>query len=378
MAGLYIHIPFCVKKCKYCDFRSGESIALAPAYIDALLRELSSVAESRGRMRFDTVFFGGGTPSLLPLGYIERIMGEARGAFEIAADAEITVECNPGAVSEAKLEEYIGCGVNRLSVGLQSSNDAILRAIGRVHTRDDYVSTMLMAHRVGFENVSADVMVGLPEQTQLDCSEALKLASDLGATHISMYMLMLEPGTPLFDEVLGGSVKLPTADETADMQDVGAALLERLGFYRYEISNFAREGYECLHNINYWQNGEYLGLGCAAHSALRSGGTLFRRENIPTAAAYIDAVQAGEPPIERSQASSVEDERFESIMLGLRMTRGIRLAEYSARFGVDFVEANKTVVRELTDEGLMELCGGYARLTPRGLDIQNSVLLRFM
>lgn len=377
MAGLYIHIPFCVKKCSYCDFHSGENISLAPEYLSALADEMRMHAEA-GRMSFDTVYIGGGTPSLLPQGGVAELMDSVRANFDISAEAEISMECNPGTAAKLKMNEYRESGINRLSVGLQTGNDAILAAIGRIHNRNDYIDTMIRAHEAGFENINTDLMYGLPGQDKLDFADSIMLASQFGSAHISAYSLILEPDTPMFDSVLAGETILPDSDDTADMQDMGIETLAGRGYVRYEISNFARPGCECRHNINYWQNGEFLGVGAAAHSALRRDGLLLRRENITSAADYIAAVKGGDLPVLRAYASSAADEEFETIMLALRMTDGLDLARFQDRFGVGFLDKYSDTVAGLITDGLMFVCDGRAALTDRGLDIQNSVLLRFM
>lgn len=378
MAGLYIHIPFCKRKCAYCDFISFAGREDFLPYTAALITEMRLYAPLLKEKRFETVFIGGGTPSLLPAWLVKRILGEARECFSISDGAEITIECNPESVSEAKLSEYLSAGVNRLSIGMQSADNAVLAAIGRLHDREGFLSAFELAKKAGFTNINIDIMHGIQKQTCESYLDSLRLAASLGAAHISSYSLILEEHTPLYEAVSSGKAILPDEDETADMQDAGIELLESLGYHRYEISNFAKSGFECRHNINYWNNGDYLGLGAAAHSALHIRDKWVRFRNHETIEEYVKALGEGKLPLAETQEVEREDEMFECVMMGLRKLEGVSRAEFEARFGIDPVEQYAAAVSAATLDGMMEVTEERMKLTRRGLDFQNEVLLNFM
>lgn len=378
MPGLYIHIPYCKRKCAYCDFVSFANRADHIPYIAALITEMRLYSPLVNSKRFDTVFIGGGTPSLLSAGLVSRILTEARACFDIAKNAEITVECNPESVTEEKLIEYRAAGVDRISIGMQSADDAVLDAIGRLHDTKTFVAAFALAKRAGFTNINVDIMHGLPLETESAYLESVRLAASLGAKHISSYSLILEENTPLYAAVSSGSITLPDDDATADMQDAGIALLESLGYRRYEISNFALDGFECRHNLNYWNNGEYLGVGAAAHSALRINGKWVRFSNKTSVDEYLAFLGENKLPLEETKEIEREDEMFECIMMGLRKTDGVSRAEFEKRFGIDPVEQYACAVSAAVLDGTLEVDQERIRLTRRGLDFQNEVLLNFM
>lgn len=378
MAGLYIHIPYCKKKCRYCDFVSYAGRDDFLAYAAALITEMRLYSPMMRGRSFETVFVGGGTPSLLPAGLLGRIIAEAKQCFSIEPDAEITVECNPESLTELKLLEYSNAGVNRLSIGMQSADDRVLSAIGRIHTAEKFVSAFRLAREAGFKNINVDIMHGLPRQDIESYLASIRLVSELGAEHISSYSLILEPGTPLYDDVFSGKVVLPDEDETADMEDAGFELLESLGYHRYEISNFAKPGFVCHHNINYWNNGDYLGLGVNAHSALHLSGKWVRFANKITIGEYMTDIGRGNLPVAETQEVTREDEMFECIMMGLRKTEGISRSAFKERFGIDPVEQYAAAVSSALLDGNMIVTDERIFLTKRGLDYQNEILLNFM
>lgn len=378
MAGLYIHIPYCKKKCRYCDFVSYAGRDDFLAYAAALITEMRLYSPMMRGRSFETVFVGGGTPSLLPAGLLGRIIAEAKQCFSIEPDAEITVECNPESLTELKLLEYSNAGVNRLSIGMQSADDRVLSAIGRIHTAEKFVSAFRLAREAGFKNINVDIMHGLPRQDIESYLASIRLVSELGAEHISSYSLILEPGTPLYDDVFSGKVVLPDEDETADMEDAGFELLESLGYHRYEISNFAKPGFVCHHNINYWNNGDYLGLGVNAHSALHLSGKWVRFANKITIGEYMTDIGRGNLPVAETQEVTREDEMFECIMMGLRKTEGISRSAFKKRFGIDPVEQYAAAVSSALLDGNMIVTDERIFLTKRGLDYQNEILLNFM
>lgn len=373
MAGLYVHIPFCLQKCRYCDFISFPGMLGAlGAYIDVLGKEIQLKSKPWSDTIFNTVFFGGGTPSLLHHDQLAHILGMLHDYYSIASDAEITVEVNPGTWSRDKAYGYAAAGVNRVSVGLQAWSDARLKRIGRIHTVEDFVQTMVYASDAGIENINVDMMLGLPGQRHSEVSDGINAAVSMGAVHMSVYPLILEEGTRLYEDVMAGRENLPDEDAAFSMQHLAIARLAHHGFKRYEISNFARPGRECLHNVNTWKNGETLGLGLAAHSMRRSGGRWVRRVNPGTLEGYLCEEKDEVTIISR------EEEMFECIMLGLRMTQGIHLASFAMRFGVRLEEYYAEALKEVAAQDLIYQDHSYIRLTQRGMELQNVALMPFL
>ena len=378
MAGLYIHIPYCVKKCDYCDFVSFCENDSIGRYVSALIREIEMTAqETSSRQEFGTVFFGGGTPSLLSGEQMCRIMDALRENFSVSANAECSMECNPGTATAANLRDYRAAGINRLSIGLQSASDALLKRVGRIHTYVQFSDTLRYARDAGFENIGVDVMHGLPGQTQADYLSTLKTVCDTGVTHVSAYALTLAEGTPLDERVSSGETILPDEDDVADMQDAGIEYLESRGYLRYEISNFARPGFECLHNLNYWENGEYLGLGVAAHSAVRLR-QWTRYSNVETLKEYFRLVERGRRPLQETIRLYPADEMFECVMLGLRLVRGVERAAFRERFGADMAQVYPEAMEKLRARGWVEETEERIALNKLGLDLQNEALDLFM
>ncbi|HRX57321.1 MAG TPA: radical SAM family heme chaperone HemW [Eubacteriales bacterium] len=378
MAGLYIHIPYCVKKCDYCDFVSFCENDSIGRYVSALIREIEMTAqETSSRQEFGTVFFGGGTPSLLSGEQMCRIMDALRENFSVPANAECSMECNPGTATAANLRDYRAAGINRLSIGLQSASDALLKRVGRIHTYVQFSDTLRYARDAGFENIGVDVMHGLPGQTQADYLSTLKTVCDTGVTHVSAYALTLAEGTPLDERVSSGETILPDEDDVADMQDAGIEYLESRGYLRYEISNFARPGFECLHNLNYWENGEYLGLGVAAHSAVRLR-QWTRYSNVETLKEYFRLVERGRRPLQETIRLYPADEMFECVMLGLRLVRGVERAAFRERFGADMAQVYPEAMEKLRARGWVEETEERIALNKLGLDLQNEALDFFM
>jgi oxygen-independent coproporphyrinogen-3 oxidase len=378
MPGLYLHIPYCVKKCAYCDFVSFPDDGTIGDYCDALCREMElTVAAGLCDLLFDTVYIGGGTPSLLSGKQMEKLLSTLKTVFPVAEDAEISMESNPGTTTPENLAAYREAGVNRLSVGLQSSCDEILKLIGRIHQYREFERTVQDARDAGFDNINVDVMHGLPGQTEARYLETLKNVCDLDVEHISSYSLILSEDTPLFVRAKKGEVGLPDADCVADMQDAGFDYLAKRGYARYEISNFCKPGKECRHNLNYWNNGEYLGLGVAAHSALRMS-EWTRYANVEDRKEYYRLIGRNRRPVREIIRLYPADELFESVMLGLRMVQGVNRAAFRARFGVDMAEAYPTAMEKLRERGWVRESQTYIALTKKGLDLQNQALQFFM
>jgi len=378
MAGIYVHIPFCVRKCAYCDFVSFPENGVPESYVDALIQEIELV--SRGGeypAAFDTVFFGGGTPSLMTGAQMRRVMDALNTHFPIMEDAERSMELNPGTATSEKLAAYRAAGINRLSIGLQSTHDDLLQSIGRIHTFAQFLDTLSFAREAGFDNINADVIHGLPGQTQERYLDTLKTVCDLAVQHISAYSLILEEDTPLYARVACKEVKLPDEDAVADMQDAGIDYLTSRGYERYEISNFAREGFACRHNLNYWQNGEYLGFGVAAHAVIRRK-RWTRYANVSSLEEYYRLLARKKRPLAETIGLYPADEMFESVMLGLRLVRGVDKAAFRARFGVDIEQAFPVALEKLGKRGWLEPGDTHLALNRRGLDLQNEALQLFM
>ena len=380
MAGIYIHIPFCVSKCRYCDFVSFPcDVDTKKQYVNALIKEMTIAAKEMPDRQYSSVFIGGGTPSTLEVGEIARIMKALSENYDIAPDAEITIEANPGTVDAEKLKEYRECGINRLSMGLQSATPHILKALGRIHTTDDFIKGVELAKAAGFTNINADLMYGLPEQSTEDFLKAIKTAAGTGVKHISAYSLIVEENTPLYFDINGGGVLLPGEDEAFEMYEQGKALLESLGFHRYEISNYAQTGYESSHNLNYWNNGEYLGLGLNSHSAMHIDGKWLRWANKSEFDEYLADIEDGKRPLaDEPQNIERAEEMFECVMLGLRKTAGITNAEFEARFGESLYTAFAKAIAQLDENGLLIKTPDGIKLNDRGLDIENLALMPFM
>lgn len=357
--ALYLHIPFCRKKCAYCDFASwaGREAVIEP-YLRALHGEIRAQGERWAAGRTVTsVFFGGGTPSLLSGDQTRALLDELRAAFVFSPEAEITMEGNPGTLTEENLRACRAAGVNRLSLGVQSFSDALLRRVGRIHTARQAEEAVAMARRAGFDNLNLDLMYGLPGQSEDDFARSVARAVELGAEHLSLYSLILEEGTPLFRAVQAGECALPDEETVLSMQHGAEAYLARAGYRRYEISNYARSGRECRHNLLYWRRGEYLGLGCAAHSLMEET----RFANTGSLDDYLAGGRAGD-----AEPVSAEERYEEQVMLGLRTCEGVPETLLSGR--------ERSVAR-LIEGGFLVREGGRLHATQRGADLLNALIL---
>ena len=374
--SIYIHIPLCVKKCAYCDFASfAGRMAQREAYIDAVCREMRAQAAFFGRRRVKTVFFGGGTPTLLTGAQVQAIMDTLRACFDLLPDAEITMEGNPGTLTQENLAAYRAAGVNRLSLGVQSMEDDLLFAIGRIHTAAQAREAVRMAREAGFENLNLDLMYGLPGQTNAQWEHTLREAVALSPEHLSCYSLILEEGTPLQIQAQAGTcAPLPDEDAICEMDDITQRLLGRAGYAQYEVSNYAKPGWACRHNIVYWECLPYLGLGLGAHSDM-DGRRFYNPDDWE---GYMQL--AGEHGAEREQEgeNSREDRMFERMMMGLRMTQGVDTVRFSRDFGAEPEAVWPTQIKRFFAQGLMEREGGRLRLSPRGMQVMNSVLVELL
>ena len=367
--GLYLHIPFCKQKCLYCDFPSYPGLE---RWMEPVVRQMIGDLEAAGARlsgrTVGTLYVGGGTPSLLPPKLMDALLHAARAAFPFSDDAEQTCEMNPGTVTDAFLDALVQNGVNRVSMGVQSANDALLKALGRIHTFEEAQASAALVKKHGIKNLNLDMMIGLPGQTMMDVAETLDAFFALEPTHISCYGLILEEGTPFRRLADEGLLPLPPEEMERDMYEFARAALEKRGFMQYEISNFALPGYACRHNMDCWTRAEYVGIGCAASGFI--GRT--RYQNPRTVSGYLK----GEAP--EYTTLSDEDARFESLMLGLRMTHGVSLAAFQEMHGTPLLQAYGERLKQPLAEGLIVLEDGYLRLTRRGMDVQNAVLVQLM
>lgn len=365
--GLYIHIPFCEKKCYYCDFASysGKKSLVVP-YLRALSKEIE--VKTKGRC-FDTIFFGGGTPSYLSSDELGLLSGILSGVSR-TKDCEFTMECNPGNITKEKAEVLKAMGVNRISIGLQSSNDTLLMDIGRIHTFREFSENFLMLRNSGFNNINIDIIYGLPGETLDMLDKTLNDAALLSPEHISCYSLIIEENTQFHERRRRNSLSLPDEDTEDAMKDLVRSKLKELGYLRYEISNYAKEGFECRHNRLYWEFGEYIGCGAAAHEFIEGS----RRENIRTVEGYIRAIESTGDPSVRSHENSREDSIEEFLFMGMRLVEGISLSGFRDRFSEDIMDIFGDEIRKHVKDGLLVLEGDRMYFTEKGMDLSNHVL----
>lgn len=375
---LYIHIPFCVKKCAYCDFLSGPaSRERIEEYIQALKKEIESYRKFAEDYEVSTVFFGGGTPSLLSSEQMEMIMGAIKHIFLLQENAEITMEANPGTVTEERLKAYKKAEINRLSFGLQSAKNEELTILGRIHTFEEFLESYEIARKAGFSNINVDLISAIPKQTLESWEETLTTIIELEPEHISAYSLIVEEGTP-FAELYGEDGKweemLPDEEEERNMYRKTEEMLRRAGYHRYEISNYAKRGYECRHNLGYWDRTEYLGLGLGASSFLNQT----RFHNTEDMERYLKNAKEHENIHEEIEHLKVQEQMEEFIFLGLRKMKGIAETEFAEAFGTDIWECYGKNIRRVIQNGLLEQENGYLRLTKKGIDVSNYVFAEIL
>lgn len=376
--GLYIHIPFCVQKCKYCDFLSAPADdATKKRYAEAICKEITGYKELTKEYQLATVYFGGGTPSVLELSLIEKILSAVKASFALEESAEITLEVNPGTASLDKLKGYKELGVNRLSIGVQSAKEEELRLLGRIHSFDDAKTTVLWAREAGFTNISLDLMSALPNQSLDDYKENVEAILSLNPEHISSYSLIVEEGTPFYSQYAEGAPKeneLPDEETDRAMYAYTKERLVRAGYERYEISNYAKPGFESRHNSSYWIGTEYIGVGLGASSLFTNA----RYHNETDLTTYINRVEAGQD-IRLEMERLVQEEQMEEFMiLGLRMMRGVSRAEFQNRFGKPIETVYGSALKKLEKQGLLLLEGDTIALTETGIDVSNQVFVEFI
>lgn len=375
MLGLYIHIPFCVKKCKYCDFNSFKlNVDEKRKYLDSLKREMELYKENFEDKSIDSVFVGGGTPSILNEEEIKILFQNIKNNFQIKDSAEITMECNPGTLTLNKLKTMKECGVNRLSIGLQAVQNNHLEYIGRVHTYEEFEKNYYQAKEVGFENINVDLMYALPNQSKEDWMESLEKVVKLNPTHISAYSLILEENTELFNMYEKHEFELLDEDTDIEMYEYTISYLKSNGYNQYEISNYAKKGFECKHNILYWKCENYVGLGVSASGFLNET----RYNNLCELDEYEEIIHSGKKPIEWEEKLSIKDEIEESIFLGLRMNEGIKFKDFYEKYNFNFEEEYKNEIDKLKKMKLIETKDEGMKLTQKGREISNSVFVEFM
>ena len=360
--GLYVHVPFCERRCSYCDFCSYAVSSLDSSvrerYFDALVDEILSYKREEP-IAVDTVFFGGGTPSLLTVSEAEKIFAAIEKSFRVLPHAEITLEANPGTVTEEKLLAYKRLGVNRLSIGLQSIHENELKKLGRIHNFEEFLESYRLARELGYDNIGIDLMYGIPEQTSESLRETLDTVASLSPEHISAYGLIVEEGTQFFRE--RDTLMLPDEDTECDMYELTVSRLSELGYSHYEISNYAKEGRESRHNLHYWRAEEYIGVGVSAHSYF-GGERYFNTDSI-----YEYSTGAAR----EVEACDVE---LEYAMLRLRLAEGFSLDGYERRFSRSFTEGREEKLRHLERLGYLRREGGRVALTDRGMYVSNAIL----
>lgn len=368
--GLYLHIPFCAKKCQYCSFNSYANLNhLHTDYLLALIKEIEQ--KSSKDFEIDSIFIGGGTPSILKNGYISRIFEAIRQNFIVRKDAEITIEANPNSITFSKAKEWKNAGINRVSVGLQSASEKVLKTIGRIHSTNDYINVMNILKETGFININTDLMLGLPYQDESDIINSIELASSLGATHISYYSLILEEGTPLFELAQKNQIEIPSEDKTLNLYDLALKILEEKGYYRYEVSNFSKPGYECKHNMNCWSMHEYIGIGAGANGYF--GGK--RYGNVSNVLDYINKVELCENICEFEEKESKDELLEEALMLGLRKVSGISISKLKKDYNFDILKEKEKEIKEFLDLDLIEIKDGYISASNKGFYVLNKIIL---
>ena len=367
---IYIHIPFCIRKCDYCDFLSGPSGPEEQAdYVQALLREIQAVEEGEGRS-VSSIFIGGGTPSVLDERLLGDILREIRNRFKMEEDAEITIEVNPGTANIGKLQAYREMGINRLSIGLQSPEDRELKILGRIHNYGQFLETYQEARIVGFDNINIDLMSAIPDQTYEGWVKNLRTVAELEPEHISAYSLIVEEGTPFAARKLN----LPDEDTEYNMYEATAQILKEYGFEQYEISNYARKGRECRHNVGYWTRQDYLGFGLGASS-------LYGKERFANTAdmkKYLENSKNPEKIREKEPSLTREDEMAEFMFLGLRMTKGISKADFQRCFGCTIESVYGEVLEKYESMELLLEKDGRIFLSREGIHVSNSIMAEFL
>jgi len=375
-AGIYIHIPFCRSRCSYCDFATGlYERAAAQRYVEALTREISSWKADYAVGVADTIYFGGGTPSLLSREQLKLIIDALHQRFDFASDVEVTIEMNPGTVTPSKLHDFRRLGVNRASFGAQTFDDSELAKLGRSHTTEETFRTFRELRTAGFHNVSFDLIAGLPGQTLAGWRHNLEQAFALRPEHLSFYLLEVHEGTPLAAHIKRGLQPEPDEDLAAEMYREMLDRADTEGYVHYEISNLSKPGFESRHNTKYWTGAPYYGFGCSAHSY---DGALCRWANERDPLSYVQKIEACEPVIVETTELTEDDRAAEAVFLGLRMMNGLQLSSFEKKFGVDLRIAHQADLNRFLDAGLIDYMDDSLKLTRAGALLSNEVFAAFV
>ena len=373
--GIYIHIPFCKKKCNYCDFVSySDKCNEIDKYIKCLIKEINNFDFSNYKVT--TIYIGGGTPSFIESKFIKQIMNIIFKKIQKNNNIEITLEANPGTVTKQKIQDYKEAGINRLSIGLQSTQENLLKEIGRIHTFNDFLEVYKNAEESGFKNINVDLMLGLPNQTIEDLKDSLKKIVNLNPNHISIYSLIVEENTHISNLIEKGDLQLPDEELERNMYWYVKNFLELNGFNHYEISNFAKKGKESKHNINCWEQKEYIGFGLAAHSYIEDT----RFCNISNLEKYIENIENNDFDSNKiiEETQTVEDKKKEYMMLGFRKIEGVSISKFKEKFVDNPIYLYKEKLNKLVEEGLIEITLDNIKLTSKGLDLANLVFEEFI
>ena len=372
--SLYIHIPFCAQKCLYCDFPSfARKDHLRKAYIEALNKEIINLREKHNNLEINTIFIGGGTPSVLEADELECLLKEVA-KLNMAKDIEYSMECNPGNLTEEKLEVMKNYGVNRISIGLQAKQDNLLKGLGRIHNYKTFKENFLLAKKVGFNNINVDLMFGLPNQRLNEWEETLREIISLEPAHISAYSLIIEEGTAFYNLYENDKLKLPTEEEERKMYHLAKKILEENGFNQYEISNYAKEGKECRHNLAYWNMDNWIGVGSAAASYINGK----RIKNISSVEEYINSINEKGEAVEEIINNSKNDNMEEFMFMGLRKINGIDENEFKKRFSMNINDVYGEILNKYIDEGLLIRDSGRIFLSEKGIEISNIIMADFL
>lgn len=373
--GIYIHIPFCESKCDYCNFVSfKQTDDIKEKYVNYLLKEMILCVDTYKDYLVDTIFIGGGTPSCLREKSIKNIMDFVMNNFNVDGSAEITIEANPNSLSLSKLREFKLAGINRLSIGLQAYNNKLLKSIGRIHTKKDFDNAVCNAKQIGFENISADILLGLPNQNMFDVEFELKHLVKLGLKHISAYGLIVEPNTKLCDRLGKNEIKLPSEQKSLKFYQKTLKFLKKHGFLRYEVSNFSKLGYESKHNLKYWNMNEYVGFGLSSHSFCNNT----RWENTSNLNEYFELLNKDILPQKNIEKQTIDDLKMEYIMTGLRKSSGINLEYYSTCYGEDLLITKKVQIENLLKLKLIEIKDGHLFAVDKGFEVLNQIILELV
>lgn len=374
--GLYLHFPFCKSKCPYCDFNSYQlkEENQISSYISAFHQEITTYSKKLKKNKVKTIYLGGGTPTILSGVQIYNILEFCKNKFTIDKDAEITIEANPGTLDGEKIKLLIESGINRLSLGAQSFNNLFLKKLGRIHNTQDIIDSYYLARKEGFNNINIDIMFALPDQTTEDLQITLKKAISLKPDHLSLYNLTIKPGTEYYKKYKKGKLKLPNEDEEFDMYNWAIKFLEESGFEHYEISNFARPYKRSMHNLIYWQNKPYLGIGAGAYSFIKG----YRYMNYENPARYTKEIMSGKLPVDNGEKLSLRKRMIETIILGLRTKDGVGCIKFKARFGVNLNDIFSEQVIKSVNLGLLQKDDYRIKLTKKGIFLANTVFREFV